>query len=177
MKTIEFELNGQTLHLCLNGTALFDAYDRFGTENSLLDHIRGSDKASYSALCWFTWKLGEQGELVRRFQGHERSRIPGEAEIRAMLAPTDVPAAKMTVAAAIGLGFGREIAEEERRVDLGLQELEKKNGSRPTRARYHQVVSQFLGLSLREGMLLTPGQIFDLQALEIRRRGLIREDE
>lgn len=45
-----------------------------------------------------------------------------------------------------------------------------------TRSRYLQTVTQFLGLSIREGMLLCPGQVYDLMKLEIQRRGLRREE-
>ena len=37
-------------------------------------------------------------------------------------------------------------------------------------------MTQFLRLSVREGLLLTPGQVMDLQELEERRRGLEREE-
>lgn len=40
-----------------------------------------------------------------------------------------------------------------------------------------QLTSQFLGLSVREGLLLTPGQAADLQTLEAARRGLRRKEE
>ena len=40
-----------------------------------------------------------------------------------------------------------------------------------------QVITQFLGLSVREGMLLTPGQVADLQALEMKRRGIKTEED
>lgn len=39
------------------------------------------------------------------------------------------------------------------------------------------LLTQFLHLSMREGLLLTPGQVLDLQELEIRRRGLRREED
>lgn len=39
-----------------------------------------------------------------------------------------------------------------------------------------QLLTQFLRLGVREGMLLTPGEVLDLQELEIRRRGLKREE-
>ena len=39
------------------------------------------------------------------------------------------------------------------------------------------LLTQFLRLSVREGLLLTPGQVLDLQELEIRRRGLRREED
>ena len=45
-----------------------------------------------------------------------------------------------------------------------------------TRALWLQLLTQFLRLSVREGLLLTPGQVMDLQELE-ERRGLKREEE
>lgn len=45
-----------------------------------------------------------------------------------------------------------------------------------TRAYWLQLLTQFLRLSVREGLLLTPGQVMDLQELEERRRGLNREE-
>lgn len=45
-----------------------------------------------------------------------------------------------------------------------------------TRALWLQLLTQFLLLSVREGLLLTPGQVMDLQELEERRRGLEREE-
>lgn len=40
-----------------------------------------------------------------------------------------------------------------------------------------QIATQFLGLSAREGMLLTVGRVLDLLDLEIKRRRLRREEE
>ena len=52
MRTVPYALNGQTWHLCLNGAALFDIYDKFGTDGSVFDHIEGTDRKSYDATCW-----------------------------------------------------------------------------------------------------------------------------
>lgn len=38
-------------------------------------------------------------------------------------------------------------------------------------------MTQFLHLGVCEGLLLTPGQVLDLQELEIQRRGLRREED
>ena len=46
-----------------------------------------------------------------------------------------------------------------------------------TRAYWLQLLTQFLRLSVREGLLLTPGQAMDLQTLEERRREPTREEE
>ena len=127
MKTVEFEWNGQACCLCMNAAALFDIYDKFGSDKDVLDNIRGSDRQSLNNLCWILWKLMEQGELVRRFQGHERQRIPAEMEIRTLLGPGEYPAARLAVARAVALGFAREVEDSEpRRIDKGLLELEKK---------------------------------------------------
>ena len=51
MKTLPYELNGHTFYLCLNGQALFDAYDKFGYEGFLTKHIEGKDKQSFENTC------------------------------------------------------------------------------------------------------------------------------
>lgn len=43
-----------------------------------------------------------------------------------------------------------------------------------TRDYWLHLLTRRLGLSIREGMLLTPGQVIDLQELEERRRGIKR---
>lgn len=54
----------------------------------------------------------------------------------------------------------------------------KKNGkSGITRSWWQDLLTQFLHLGIREGLLLTPGQVLDLQELEIRRRDLRREED
>ena len=126
MKTLEFEWNGQLLHLCLNGAALFDIYEKYGTKGSITDHISGNGKKSFQATCWMLAKLAEQGNLVRIWQGHKRTKPPTEPQLAALLAPVDVLAAKNAIRVAIELGFRREEDDGEGEVDLGLRELEKK---------------------------------------------------
>ncbi len=45
-----------------------------------------------------------------------------------------------------------------------------------TRDYWLHLLTRRLGLSVREGMLLTPGQVIDLQELEERRRGRYPEE-
>ena len=126
MKTIPYELNGHTFYLCLNGQALFDAYDKFGYEGFLTKHIEGKDKQSFENTCWLLCKLAEQGELVRRWQGLERGPIVPVEYFRAHLRPLDVAGAKDAIREAIILGFSREEERERLVRDLGLEELQKK---------------------------------------------------
>lgn len=169
MRKAEWKLKGHTFTLCLNAAALTDIYDRFGTEKEIPDLYRGSDKASFDALCWLLWKLSEQGELVRRWEGLDRRPIVPESYFRANMAPFDALDAKRALGAAYEQAFRRERDEddEEEEVDLILQELQKKNENLALLLR--QVGTQRLHLSLRETMILTPGELVDLLALEARR--------
>lgn len=128
MRTVPFALDGQEYHLLLNGAALFDIYDRFGGEGSVLDHVRGGSRASFEALCWYLEKLCTQGELLRRYEGRDKGPIPAADMFRTCLSPLDVPRARLAIHAAVAAGFGREEAER-REVDKGLLELEKKTGA------------------------------------------------
>ena len=46
MTTVDFLWNGQTLHLLLNGAALFDIFDRFGANAEIPELIAGSSRKS-----------------------------------------------------------------------------------------------------------------------------------
>lgn len=126
MRTVLFELDGQEYHLCLNGAALYDIYEKYGMEEPILSHIQGAEKESFQAVCWMLAKLAEQGNLVRIWQGHERVKVPTEQQLAALLAPVDVLAAKDAIRVAIELGFRMEADDGEHEVDIGLQEIEKK---------------------------------------------------
>ena len=60
MKTFPYTLNGNTWHLCLNGAALFDIYEKYGDKGFVTDHIAGNDKNAFQATCWMLAKLAEQ---------------------------------------------------------------------------------------------------------------------
>ena len=126
MKTFPYKLDGHTFYLCLNGQALFDAYDKFGYEEFITKHIEGQSKASFENTCWLLAKLAEQGELVRRWQGLERGPIVPPEYFKTHLRPLDVAGAKDAIREALSLGFSREEEREKRVRDLGLEELQKK---------------------------------------------------
>lgn len=136
MKTFPYELDGHTFYLCLNGQALFDAYDKFGYEAFITKSIEGTSKASFESTCWLLAKLAEQGELVRRWQGLDRGPIAPPEYFRAHLRPLDVAGAKDAIREAVALGFSREEDRERRDRDLGLEELAQKKTTK-SRSRGH----------------------------------------
>lgn len=176
MKTVEFELNGQTYHLLFNAAALFDCYDQFGDKGELLDHITGTSRESFDATVWMLVKLAQQGELLRRYQGETPERMLTVEESSRTMSPPDALRSRAAIRAAFSRGFDREIeSEEDEEIDLGLLELQKKNGTRLKRAQYLEWTTQILHLSVKESMLLTIGQACDLIELEVQRRTPKRE--
>lgn len=127
MKLTHITIDGREYPLCLNGAALFDIYAKFGDKNAVVSHVEGSDRKAFYNTCWILAKLCEQGELVRRYQGFAPAEIPTENQFRLLMGPLDVLAAKSAIRRAVAIGFGREVQEEqEKRVDLGLLDLQKK---------------------------------------------------
>ena len=121
-------MEGRTFHLCMNGAALFDCYEKFGAEGFVTDPIKGNDKAAFENTCWMLAKFSEQGELCRRYLQHDRGFMGSEDWFRKMLKPLDVVAAKRAIEEAVRLGFSREHDEEDE-IDLGLVELQKKTAN------------------------------------------------
>ena len=171
MKTVEFDLGDMRLHLCMNGAALFDIYEKFGRKGQLLDHIQGNSKEAFANTCWFLWKLAEQGELVRRWMGHRPRPILQERQLRALLGAMDVPRAKEAIGEAARLGFAMETPQERKdSIDLGLQQLKSQDGSdKVTMAQYLEPLLRLLNMNVHDAMMLTPGQTGDLLAQVTRK--------
>mgnify|MGYP006923174427 FL=1 len=87
MNTVDFAWNGQTLHLLLNGAALFDIFDRYGSDTEILELIAGSGRKDLEATCWILAKLAEQVELARRYLGYDREKPPQAGRLMALMAP------------------------------------------------------------------------------------------
>ena len=129
MKAIEIELAGQKFYLAFTGAAKYLLKDLSG-DKFLFDLILPDTLEALDYLCKAAAILIEQGELARRNMGYDKGKILAPEAIKTMLAPTDIEALKLDVANAILLGYGREIDNEEKEIDLILQELEKKTTTR-----------------------------------------------
>ena len=132
MPMLPFTWRGQTLYLLLNGAALFDTFDRFGSDAEIPDLIAGKSRTSLENTCWILAKLAEQGELARRYMGASPKAVPAERELLALMTPLEIPAVRMAITQAVRIGFGMRHQEPQEYVDLGLQELQKKTDSRQT---------------------------------------------
>lgn len=128
MKEITINIAGTDFYLFYNGAAMYELRDKFGTEN-VFEVIKHNNYESFSALCDVLAVMIEQGELFRRWHGYDKGRIVTSATLRVLLRPVDIPEVHQAVMAAIMEGMRNETPEDED-IDLGLQELEAKNGKK-----------------------------------------------
>lgn len=138
MKTVEFEFNGKTYYLCMNGAALFECYEKFGTKQDITSYITAPTKKGFNNTCWLLSVLSEQGTAVRRYLGLPAPKPLTELECFILLKPIEVVNAKHQIVKAIALGFAQtEDGTEE--VDLGLAELNQK---KTEKSRKHSIFTR-----------------------------------
>lgn len=130
MKTIEFEYGGKTLHLYMNGEAMFsiDALDEDRSEGTapVLDRISENNPEAVADLCKVAVILAEQGEHCRRYLQYTPSRVPSDQELRMLLSPLQLRGLCAAVYRAVNAGLGAADADGDDDIDTGLAELEKK---------------------------------------------------
>ena len=130
---IDFTFRGEEYHLYFNGSALFNAYAKFGADKNILDAIEPVDKAGFEATVWMLCEMSTQGELYRRFLGYTPRPRLNYAKALVQIQPKELPEIKQAVVAALNEGFARETEEG---YDPWLAELEsqKKNKTSPKRS-------------------------------------------
>lgn len=126
MNQIEITLAGKQYSLLFNGYAMFAEQELFG-ETGMIEEIQQNTAKGFEALCKAVCLLAEQGELARRYEGHEAQEMLSVDQVRVLATPIDMLMLRTAVVRAVMKGYGREIEETEK--DLGLAELEKKTTS------------------------------------------------
>lgn len=175
MKAVKIELAGRIRYLCFTVEAMFQIEEQFDGPGALTDALRDSGREGFSAACKAAAILAEQGELVRRSLGYDPEPMVDEAAIAALMAPSDIVALKLAILSAISLGFGREVVDEDDEVDLGLAELNAQKKNRDARAHYLSLGLR-VGLSKKEALLSTPGEVGDLWELYLRAHGTRKKE-
>lgn len=130
MRAVKLTLAGRERYLACTVEGMFQLEELFGGLKETLEAGAGNDRESFLASCRAAAVLAEQGELARRHMGYDPTPLAGPGDIAATTAPSDIPALKLAVSAAITLGLGREIEPENDEVDLGLAELNEQKKTR-----------------------------------------------
>jgi hypothetical protein len=123
MKAIKINLAGNEYYLYFNANAMF-ALDEIA--ESFIKETMPNTKEAFTLLCKGIFILIEQGELTRRYFGHDAREYPSAEQIESMITPAEIPSIKKDLANAIALGFGQEIVDKEQEVDLVLQQINQK---------------------------------------------------
>lgn len=131
-----FTYRGKEFPLYLNGTGLFNCYQKFGRDKSLVELIEPMDRESYEATLWILCELSKQGTAYCRYLGEEAERALNFAEMMLAVTPEEYLAIKEAVSLAIYDGFHREKPGEDQS-DPWLAEFEaetqkKKKSRKPS---------------------------------------------
>lgn len=114
----EITFKDNTYHLLYNGAAMFELQD--------IDSIFEGVRKDFDVFCRVLSTLTQQGELYRRYMGHEPGKFLDADELRVAVLPYEIHELQEAAFAAIVAGLRREVEEENKERDLSLEKLKKK---------------------------------------------------
>lgn len=127
MKTVVFTIRGQKYGLYYNGNAMFEIQDLLGGDISLIfDVVRGRSKEKFSKLCQIVEIMSAQYVNAMRHLGYEAPDVLRADYTQAVAAMRDIKVLQDMVIEAVNVGLEQEEVDEDREIDLGLIELQKK---------------------------------------------------
>lgn len=129
MKTVTFTLNGKKYGLYYNGMAMFEIQDRLGDMSAIFDVVRGRSKEKFLKLCDMIEIMSVQYVQAKKQMGYDTSTILRADYIKDIAAIRDISVLQDMVIEAVNLGLEQEEADENREIDLGLIEFQKKTGN------------------------------------------------
>lgn len=152
MKHIDFELNGDVYALSFTTEALFTVYDKFGYTSDILGTTKALEASveGWKNCCWLAALMASQGELQRRYLGHEPRKMITVEDLRLSVMPADAIRLRQAVRDAMEQGFQRDIPDQDpaEEVNLVLMEREETEKKSAAAAIYAFITS----LSRRRGL-------------------------
>lgn len=106
--------------------------------------------------------LSEEAQAVRAYKGYEKGEVVVESLCDDLLHVSfgEQIAVRRDLAEMIAGGFEREKPGEDEEIDLGLEELKKRND--PIRRTMHLTMGLQVGLNVKETTLMCPGKLYDM---------------
>ena len=136
MKHIDFEFNNTTYALSFTTEALFTVYDKFGYTSDILGTTKALEPSveGWKNCCWLAALMASQGELQRRYLGHEPRKMITMEDLRLSVMPADAIRLRQAVRDAMEQGFQRDIPDQDPVEEVNLvlmerEEAEKKAGA------------------------------------------------
>ena len=151
---------------------MFALQEEIGGSAAILDAVYPPDNADCSAAVGrIAAVLAEQGELLRRYMGYDPEPI---ADVFAQrIAFPELLKLRRAIPEALLRGFHREVKGEESEIDLGLAELNAQKENETAQAHFIRTGTA-AGLTKKEVLLSTPGEIMDLWEVYLQSSGLKR---
>ena len=119
-------INGEDRYLNYSIEIMFDVNEKFGNINNALETMEGNSIESFEAVKWFAIRMANDGELCRRSEGYDSRPMLSENAINIRMHPLEFSELKNAVVQAITNGYRRDIEDEDKEIDVGLEELNAK---------------------------------------------------
>lgn len=126
MKAIKFTLNGKSYGLYYNGMAMFEIQDFLGDISAIFEAVRGCSREKFEKLCRMVEILSIQYASAMQHSGYMAPDILRAEDLQAVASLQDIQLLQTLVIEAVNRGLSQEEADEDREIDLGLLELQKK---------------------------------------------------
>lgn len=129
MKTVTFTMNGQKYGLYYNGAAMFEIQDLLGDISAIFDVVRGRSKEKFQKLCQLIEIMSVQYACAMQHLGSGSYPVLRADYVQSVAAMRDIEILQNAVIEAVNCGLAQEEADENREIDLGLIEFQKKTDS------------------------------------------------
>ena len=136
MKHIDFELNGDVYALSFTTEALFTVYDKFGYTSDILGTTKALEPSveGWKNCCWLAALMASQGELQRRYLGHEPRKMITMEDLRLSVMPADAIRLRQAVRDAMEQGFRRDIPDQDPVEEVNLVLMEREEAEKKSAA-------------------------------------------
>lgn len=125
-RMVKCTFNGREIYLNYSVGVMFEVIEKYGDVSTALTYMQEDTKGGFEVTKHLGLLMAQDGELARRYIGHDPSPMLEESELNFHLNPVDYEAFKASVVYAISAGYGRDNAAAAKEVDVGLQALEQK---------------------------------------------------
>lgn len=127
-----YKHGGTEYWLVYTADAFFEINERYGT--NFLEKLRPASREAYEMALGCICILAREGELCRRYMGHDKLPMLEEETLHRTILPDGIAPLKNAVMNAVFAGMRVEVEEEQetkekgkkKPVDIGLAEFEKK---------------------------------------------------
>ena len=132
-RIVNCTFNGREIYLNYSVGVMFEVIEKHGDVSTALTYMQEDTKGGFEVTKHLGLLMAQDGELARRYIGHDPLPMLGESDLNYHLNPVDYEEFKSSVVYAISAGYGRDNAAAAKEVDVGLQALDqKKQRQKPT---------------------------------------------